>query len=827
MSGFIGIDLGTTNTVVATYDGSATTVVKEYGQSDSTPSAVLVLPDKTVRVGHIAIKDSARMPNDLYTRFKRLLGSNAKFTFPSANVVHTPVWASAELLREVFSWVDPDVANATDRVVVVTVPAAFKYQQNLATKEAASRAGLGSVELLAEPIAAALCIAKNSTGDKTVLVYDMGGGTFDVSIVRITDGKPSILAQGGISHLGGSDWDNEILNSCVRPWLAARQIDDADINNDIVHGILTRAIEVEKKEIARKKAANPDSHPAGKIRVFKGEHPLRLPDGGEFDIDVPVSFSDFDDVAAVSLKTSLGACRDVLAEVNLLPGDIDGIAFIGGPALWPTVKSQVSNALGIPELKGVNPLTSVAEGAAIYAHSKRASDVRRVASIIHSTIEFPIDVTYQSVTAERRPKVQVTLDVTKFDQVEFSIEGAGFTTGRLNLQFTRDVSIELLSEGESTFTVTVYPPGNMPSVSQSFTIMKIIGIGTVPANDTTFIRALSPDGSEYEAIKIVKRGQSLPTSGSFRVRLTKDIKNEDDYAEFKVFQGEITDEINDNTYVGALLLTGKQLAGKQLSRGAELVCKYELGHGLDLTMDLVIPDIDHTVKNLYFDLHDGFDPALGWVDLIAEAKSLRKRILEFLRTQRQDSRLADQLPILVGAIRVLEESNIDDEITKAHSDIQTVRNVFFLSRADNVPAELKLELENKKQFFETGHGGKVKEALKPSEIVDIEKWFASGYAAAEVGIVDEVAKYLQMLDRLKWKVLWRCDWWVEIWLTKYSSTSSIPQLAEEAKKGIEALNHGEFATASKQLEKCIDLKRAHDKSATVSPTLQDDIQISS
>lgn len=827
MNAYIGIDLGTSNTVVATNNGSTTSIVKSYGHSDSTPSAVLIQPDGTIRAGRFAIKDGQRFPHDLFTRFKRLLGTNATFTFPSANVVRTPIWASSELLRYVFGLVPADVRNDENRITVVTVPAAFGYQQNLATKEAAAQAGLGQIELLAEPIAAALSIVKNTRADKTVLVYDMGGGTFDVSLVKIEDGTPSIIAQGGISHLGGTNWDNDVLGSCVQPWLVANKIDDDSVNDPTVHRILTNAIEEAKISLSEQRAADPYFNQDVKISVFEDEHPLRLPNGSKFDITVPVGFLDFDNVAELSIATSIEMCQDVLNEHNLFSSDIDGIAFIGGPSLWPTLRKRVTDALHIFELPGINPLTAVAEGAAIYAQSKKAGEVSKQATVVRQTSDFPLSLTYNKVVSVRRPIVQVTLDVSKYQNVEFSIDGAGFSTGRLPLQFSRDVAIELMNDGDTTFTVTAFPPDNALPVMQSFTITKVIGIGSVPANATTFIRAVSADGTEFEAINIIKRGQPLPIEGSFKVRLTKDLKNESDVAEFKVFQGEITDEINDNSYVGALILSGKQLNGKTLTKGAELVCKYQLGHGLDLTLDVVIPDIEHTVKNLFFDLHDGFDPALGWVDLISEAKDLRQRILDYLRTKGQDPRLSAQLPVLVGAIRVLEESNIDSEITKAHSDIQTVRNIFFLSRAENVPAELKRELKSAKTFFETGHDGKVKEALKSNESVDIEKWYEEGVAAADAGDVEKVARLLEKLDQLKWKVLWRCDWWIVLWLKKYLTMSGPADLATQAQLGLDAMEADEFDMASSQLSKCIRMKRAHDASNAVNRGPLDDIQISS
>lgn len=219
MTTYVGIDLGTSNTVISTFDGTKTTVCKKYGQSDSMPSAVHLLADGSILVGQQAFQNIKQHADDVAVNFKQLMGSDAKVRFVSAGVDKDPIWCSSQVIREAFLNVPQALRNDPDVRVVVTVPAAFGQQQNEATRRAAQDAGLGNVETLSEPLAAALNILQQDRDDKTLLVYDMGAGTFDVSLVKTEDGKVSILAQGGIPHCGGTHWDTAIRHQFIEPWI--------------------------------------------------------------------------------------------------------------------------------------------------------------------------------------------------------------------------------------------------------------------------------------------------------------------------------------------------------------------------------------------------------------------------------------------------------------------------------------------------------------------------------------------------------------------------------------------------------------------------------
>ena len=397
MASFIGIDLGTTNTVIATYDGSATLVHKNHGQSDSTPSAVHVLADGTINCGAQAVSQGVYRPRDLATNFKQLLGSNSTLHFPSANIDRSPVWASSELLKYVYSYLPASIRHDTSRHVVVTVPAAFGHLANAATKEAAQQAGLGVVELLSEPVAAALVIAHQDNASQKVLVYDIGGGTFDVSILSINDGTIDILAQGGVPHLGGTHWDADCVAREVVPWLTAKGVDEDDINANSVKRLLSRAAETAKLDMSRFIAMDSDFVGDSTVRVFADENLLTLPNADSFDINVDISRATFEEIANASIDQSIQSCRDVLADAGLSPQDIHGIVFIGGPTMWPVLRPHVCRELGIAEHPvSVNPLTVVAEGAAIFARASAAisgtgEETTECASAFQ---DFPLSLTY-------------------------------------------------------------------------------------------------------------------------------------------------------------------------------------------------------------------------------------------------------------------------------------------------------------------------------------------------------------------------------------------------------------------------------------------------
>ena len=219
MKNYIGIDLGTTNSAICSYDGTNVRVWKSPEQNDVTPSAIFVDKRGNRYYGSKAYNQAPYNPQNSATLFKRFMGTNAEIHLEATNLTLTPEECSAEILKVLFGYLPEEIRNDPETATVITVPAAFNQMKKDATLQAAKMAGIGNVSLMQEPVAAIMSIMRTSKQEGIFLVYDLGGGTFDVSIAENIAGKVNLLAHGGIEMCGGRDIDRAVFNELVIPWV--------------------------------------------------------------------------------------------------------------------------------------------------------------------------------------------------------------------------------------------------------------------------------------------------------------------------------------------------------------------------------------------------------------------------------------------------------------------------------------------------------------------------------------------------------------------------------------------------------------------------------
>ena len=216
---YIGIDLGTTNSAICSYDGEVVQLYKSPEQHDVTPSAIFIDRRGNKYVGSRAYNNAARNPDNAATLFKRLMGTSTPIKLPAVDVVLTPEDCSAEILRVLFGYLPEEIRGNGDTGTVITVPAAFNQMQKDATMSAADSAGIGQVALMQEPVAAVMSVMQQRKSDGIFVVYDIGGGTLDVAIAESIAGRVNLLAHGGIAMCGGRDFDRVLFDSVIKPWL--------------------------------------------------------------------------------------------------------------------------------------------------------------------------------------------------------------------------------------------------------------------------------------------------------------------------------------------------------------------------------------------------------------------------------------------------------------------------------------------------------------------------------------------------------------------------------------------------------------------------------
>ncbi|MGN0640314.1 MAG: molecular chaperone DnaK [Oscillospiraceae bacterium] len=348
MSKIIGIDLGTTNSCVAVIEGGEPVVITNSEGSRTTPSVVAFTKDGERLVGQLAKNQAVQNPEKTVISIKRHMGSDYKVDIDGKK--YTPQEISAMILQKLKGDAEAYLGEkVTD--AVITVPAYFTDSQRQATKDAGQIAGLNVQRIINEPTAAALAYGIDKEEDQNIVVYDLGGGTFDVSVINIGDGVQEVLATAGNNHLGGDDFDQRIID-----WLKEefKKSDGIDLSNDKF------AMQRLKDEAEKAKIALSNSTTVN-ISI-----PYITADAtGPKHLNVTLSRAKFNDLTSDLVEMTMGPLKQAISDSGLDKKDIHKILLVGGSTRIPAVQDAVKNFLGKDPFKGINPDECVAIGASI------------------------------------------------------------------------------------------------------------------------------------------------------------------------------------------------------------------------------------------------------------------------------------------------------------------------------------------------------------------------------------------------------------------------------------------------------------------------------
>ncbi len=348
MGKIIGIDLGTTNSCVAVMEGGEPVVITNPEGSRTTPSVVAVSKTGERMVGQVAKRQAITNPDNTVSSIKRHMGTDYKTTL--AGKAYTPQEISAMILQKLKSDAEAYLGESVTEAVI-TVPAYFTDAQRQATKDAGRIAGLDVKRIINEPTAAALAYGVDKESDQKVMVYDLGGGTFDVSIIEMGDGVQEVLATAGNNHLGGDDFDQRIIDFLADEFKRENGI---DLRNDkMAMQRLKEAAEKAKIDLSGVTQAN--------INL-----PFITADAtGPKHLDVTITRAKFNELTADLVEATMGPVHQAMSDAGLKPSDIDKVLLVGGSTRIPAVQEAVKNAMGKEPFKGINPDECVAVGAAI------------------------------------------------------------------------------------------------------------------------------------------------------------------------------------------------------------------------------------------------------------------------------------------------------------------------------------------------------------------------------------------------------------------------------------------------------------------------------
>ena len=348
MSKIIGIDLGTTNSCVSVIEGGEAVVIPNVEGARTTPSVVAFSKDGERMVGNVAKRQAITNPERTIASIKRHMGSDYKVNIDGK--AYTPQEISAIILQKLKSDAESYLGDKVTEAVI-TVPAYFTDAQRQATKDAGKIAGMEVKRIINEPTAAALAFGIDQENDQKVMVYDLGGGTFDVSIIEMGDGVQEVLATAGNNHLGGDDFDKKIMD-----WLVAefKKEQGIDLSGDKM--AMQRI-----KEAAEKAKIDLSGMTTAQISL-----PFITADAtGPKHMETTLSRAKFNEMTADLVEATMGPVRQAMSDSGLTMNDIDKILLVGGSTRIPAVQEAIKKFSGKEPFKGINPDECVAMGAAL------------------------------------------------------------------------------------------------------------------------------------------------------------------------------------------------------------------------------------------------------------------------------------------------------------------------------------------------------------------------------------------------------------------------------------------------------------------------------
>ena len=348
MSKIIGIDLGTTNSCVSVMEGGEPVVIANAEGARTTPSVVGFTKTGERLVGQVAKRQAITNPDRTVSSIKRHMGTNYKVTIDGKD--YNPQQISAMILAKLKADAEAYLGEkVTD--AVITVPAYFNDSQRQATKDAGTIAGLNVRRIINEPTAAALAYGADKDADQKIMVYDLGGGTFDVSIIEMGDGVTEVLATNGDTHLGGDDFDQRIID-----WLAD--------NFQKENGIDLRQDKMAAQRL--KEAAEKAKIELSGVTSTAINLPFITADAtGPKHLDTTLTRAQFDALTADLVERTMGPVRKAMADAGLKPSDLGKVLLVGGSTRIPAVQEAVKKEMGVEPFKGINPDECVSIGAAI------------------------------------------------------------------------------------------------------------------------------------------------------------------------------------------------------------------------------------------------------------------------------------------------------------------------------------------------------------------------------------------------------------------------------------------------------------------------------
>ena len=796
MKHYIGIDLGTTNSAICSYDGTNVRVWKSPEQNDVTPSAIYVDKRGNKYYGQKAYNQAPYNPNNSATLFKRFMGTNTKIELEAAGLSLTPEECSAEILKVLYGYLPEEIRNDPETAVVITVPAAFNQMKKDATLQAAKLAGINNVALMQEPVAAIMSIMRASKQEGIFLVYDLGGGTFDVSIAENINGKVNLLAHGGVEMCGGRDIDRMVFNQVVIPWLRKtfELPEDFLVNRKYKSfcRIAQWATERAKMELSAMETST--------IALSESEARTMDERGNEMYIDIDLNRPQLDGIISELVKETVDACRVTLQKAGLSANDLECVVFVGGPTNYKLLRDKIAYELSVPVKIDVNPMTAVAEGASIFAESidwSSDNHSRKAANEVVKT-DLSLSFKYTARTSTDSAKVMCVLEnELNGYTIQFTSNDTGWSSGNATLTNGLIITLPLSKNGENTFSVKVLNElGQEQAVgTNKIVITKTLAtIGAIPASHSIGVEVLDKLGGTPVLQFLVVEGDSLPKKGTVKFKAGQTLKaGTHDSINIKLWEGDIQFPISDNRFIGVYKIIGTDFDEGVIPTGADIECDFEMSDSGTIHLGVSVPCIGASFSNRNFYSRQEGQIDLADVDSIAEdGRSVLERI-EDMAEKVDDPKLADAKKKAERAANIDSQPQCEpEELLKANDELLKAKKLISEARQANLKPIRQMELDSCVEFFDDV----VRQYAHPAE----EQSFDNLTRSAQRAIDNNDYDFDNLLNSMKTKntiILLRQDWFIVDW---YKRAVANPNNYIDIQKYNELRQQGDAALESDDID---------------------------
>lgn len=786
---YIGIDLGTSNSAIAgVLDGTAQ-VFRPADGGEVLPSAIYIDKRGHRLYGRRAHDQALISPENVASGFKRLMGTATPIEIKEADVTLTPEECSAEIIRQLLGQATTELGDDHFDGAVIAIPAAFNQMQAEATLRAAKLAGLEKVDLIQEPVAAALAAMADAKRSGQFLVFDLGGGTFDVALLNSADGAVRIIAEQGVNMLGGRDFDRMIVHEIVRPWLLANFDLPPLFLRDPAYQRLARlallAAEKAKIELSSQEETS----------IFVSDDEMRLVDQSEMEIflDAPITRAQFEELILQPVTHMIEVIQKLLEENALAAADVDRVVFIGGSTRIPLIRRLVSETLGIAADLKTDPMTAVAEGAAYFCESRLFAAATELKGSSEASSPKPTEAHAQAAAGSgltfdypsRTPSEKATLTIRLSEdargrQIRLSCED--WSSQTLPLKDALAFAVPLSSIGKKVIKVFVLDSKGEPLEDQTETL-SITRVAAapqaIPAAQTIAVKVRKSLESEQNSfVTLVKKGDSLPASGSLNLKSGTTLKSgSPGFIGFEVFQVEYPERVDLNLCIGLFKVMGTDLPkGHVIRVGEPMIFHWSMSQGglLQTSVELPASKIELEAPRFY-------TPQAGEISYKGEAgHRLTQAILECAKEEWGE--LAAAVGPEAGPETTLLKARLDEQfeiLEEDPDDAETARRVSEEARfirQDTVrqgrkvaPALLQRQLGKLNAVFNRVARGKAEEheikifdelSGKAQKIIDNEA--PTAIASAHL--------YLEEMRRLFFSIAWRQPPYVKVWFAHLSAS---------------------------------------------------------